>query len=150
MPTREFRANFNFGYLKTEYTDLGLAGTGALPAVSKGAAFPGAPKLTLNLGAQYAFALANGAKLTPRVDFTRTDKYVLFSNEIQQRVQKAYNMLDARMVYDSGKNWSAALSGSNLTNAYYANSGFFSYAEQINFNTIGRPREYALSLDFHF
>ena len=59
-------------------------------------------------------------------------------------------MLDARMVYDSGKNWSAALSGSNLTNAYYANSGFFSYAEQINFNTIGRPREYALSLDFHF
>ena len=150
VPTREFRANFNFGYLKTEYTDLGLAGTGALPAVSKGAAFPGAPKLTLNLGAQYAFALANGAKLTPRVDFTRTDKYVLFSNEIQQRVQKAYNMLDARMVYDSGKNWSAALSGSNLTNAYYANSGFFSYAEQINFNTIGRPREYALSLDFHF
>jgi len=150
VPTREFRANFNFGYLKTEYTELGLAGTGALPAVSKGAAFPGAPKLTLNLGAQYAFALANGAKLTPRIDFTRTDKYVLFSNEIQQRVQEAYNMVDARLVYDSGKNWTASLSGSNLTNSFYANSGFFSYAEQINFNTIGRPREYALSVDFHF
>ncbi|MCX7036111.1 MAG: TonB-dependent receptor [Proteobacteria bacterium] len=150
VPTREFRANFNFGYLKTEYTELGLAGTGALPAVSKGAAFPGAPKMTLNMGAQYAFALANGAKLTPRIDFTRTDKYVLFSNEIQQRVQEAYNMLDARMVYDSGKNWTASLSGSNLTNSFYANSGFFSYAEQINFNTIGRPREYALTVDFHF
>lgn len=150
VPNRQFKFNLNLGYLQTAYTELGLAGNGAVPAVSQGAPFPGAPELTINAGAQYTLALGNGASLTPRVDFTHTADYVLFSNEIQQRNQPAFDLIDARVTYDSGKNWVVALTGTNLTDSFYANSGFYTYAEQINFNTLGRPREFGLTFDFRF
>ena len=59
-------------------------------------------------------------------------------------------MLNARVTYDSGSNWSVSALGTNLTNEYYLNSGFYTRAEQVYFTTTGRPREWGLSFDLKF
>jgi iron complex outermembrane receptor protein len=106
--------------------------------------------LTTNVGASYEFALAGGRSISPRLDYTWTDEYTLQTGEVLQRVQEAYGLLNARIGYDSGANWQVALTGSNLTNEYYFNSGFFTKAEQIHFMTVGRPREWGLQFNFRF
>jgi iron complex outermembrane receptor protein len=155
--TDNFRLNLNVGYLKTEYTEVGadaadFANGGKLPfaAVNAGSIFAGAPELTANVGASYEFALAGGRSISPRLDYTWTDEYTLQTGEVLQRVQEAYGILNARIGYDSGANWQVALTGSNLANEYYFNSGFFTKAEQIHFMTVGRPAEYGLQFNFKF
>ncbi len=155
--TDALRFNLNVGYLKTEYTEVGpnaadFANGGKLPfaAVSAGSRFQGAPEWTANVGAAYEFGMASGAAITPRLDYTWSDEYTLQTGEVLQRVQEAYGLLNARITYDSGGPWNVALSGSNLTNEYYFNSGFFTKAEQIHFMTVGRPAEYALTFNFRF
>ncbi|MEQ1579906.1 MAG: TonB-dependent receptor [Steroidobacteraceae bacterium] len=155
--TDNLRFNLNVGYLKTEYTEVGsdaadFANGGKLPfaAVNAGSIFAGAPELTTNFGTSYEFQLAGGRSITPRLDYTWTDQYTLQTGEVLQRVQEAYGILNARIGYDSGSNWQVALTGSNLTNEYYFNSGFFTKAEQIHFMTVGRPAEYGLQFNFKF
>lgn len=155
--TQNLRLNLNVGYLKTEYTEVGrdaadFANGGKLPfaAVNAGSIFAGAPELTTNFGASYEIPLAGGRSISPRIDYTWTDKYTLQTGEVLQRVQEAYGILNARIGYDSGSNWQVALTGANLTNEYYFNSGFFTKAEQIHFMTVGRPREWGLQFNFRF
>ena len=155
--TDELRFNLNLGYLKTEYSEVGrdasaISQGGKLPlaAVGTGSQFAGAPELTANFGTSYAIPLSGGRSISPRLDYTWTDKYTLQTGEILQRTQAAYGMLNARIAYDSGSNWQVALTGSNLTNEYYFNSGFFTKAEQIHFMTVGRPAEYGLQFNFKF
>ncbi len=149
-PTTDLRFNLNVGWLDTEYTELGAAGQGVIPAVTPGSVFPQAPEFTGNFGAQYEVALANGSMITPRIDYTYTDDFVLATDDLRQRTQKGFGLLNARVTYDSGKNWSVALLGTNLTDEYYLNSGFYTVAEQIDFVTLGRPREYGVTFNFTF
>jgi len=144
------RFNLNVGYLKTEYTELGDAGRGILPALAPNTPFLGAPELTAAFGGQYAFNLSNGAGVIPRIDYTYMDDYTLSSSAALQRVQKGFGMLNARVTYDSGSNWSVNVTGSNLTNEWYFNSGLYGLPTGINYVTVGRPREYGLSFDFRF
>jgi len=46
--------------------------------------------------------------------------------------------------------WEFALFGTNLTNEYTANSGFFHGIWGFDFATVGRPREYGVSLNYQF
>lgn len=41
-----------------------------------------------------------------------------------------------------------ALFGTNLTEEYYIDSGFYTLAEQFHFVTIGRPREVGLTFNY--
>ncbi len=148
--TDNMRVNLNVGYLNTKYKDLGPGGTGLAPAVKAGTPFAQAPEFTANLGVQYAVPFEGGAALTPRVDYTYTDDYTLTPNEENSRVQKGFGLLNARVTYDSGSNWSLSLLGTNLTDEFYLNSGFFTRAEQVYFTTTGRPREFGLTFDLRF
>jgi len=150
LPTDRLRVDFNLGLLQTEYQELGLAGTGAVPAVSLGSQFAGAPEETANLAVSYDIPLASGAMLLPRMDYTYTAEYTLQTGEILQRTQDAFGMLNARLTYDSGQEWTVELSVTNLTNEYYFNSGFFTRAEQIHFMTVGRPREWGLTFNYNY
>ena len=150
LPTDQLRFDFNLGFLKTEYTSLGTAGKGAVPAVSSGSQFAGAPEITASLAARYDITLSNGAILVPALDYTYTDKYTLQTGEILQRTQPAYGMLNGRIAYSMGDDWTVALNATNLTNEYYFNSGFFTKAEQIHFMTVGRPREWGLTFNMNF
>lgn len=149
-PVDGLSLNLNLGWLDTAYTELGQAGTGVVPAVNTGSQFAGAPEYTANLGASYEFGLAGGASITPRLDYTWTDEYTLQTGEVLQRKQEAFGLLNARIQYNSGSNWNVALTGSNLTDEYYFNSGFYTRAEQIHFMTVGRPREWGLTFNWRF
>lgn len=148
--TDNLRFDFNAGYLKTEYKELGPAGVGVAPAVRLGAPFAGAPEFTANLSGQYEFGFAGGSALTPRIDYTYTDDYTLTSGVENQRIQEGFGLLNARLTYDSGANWTVSLLGSNLTDEWYFNSGFYTRADRINFVTVGRPMEWGLTFDFRF
>lgn len=148
--TESLRFNLNVGYLKTKYKELGDAGKGGLPALKVNTPFAGAPEFTAALGTQYDIQLSGGASLTPRIDYTVTDDYVLNASALLQREQKGFGLLNARLTYDSGANWKVDLSGSNLTNEYYLNSGLYDLPGGINFTTVGRPREFGLTFDFRF
>ena len=47
-------------------------------------------------------------------------------------------------------NWELALFGTNLTDERYSNSGFLPGILQIDDGTIGRPREYGLTMKVFF
>lgn len=148
--TDALRVNLNLGWLDTKYTDLGPAGAGVVPAVTQGSVFAQAPEITGNLAVSYEIAFSNGAALTPRVDYTYTDDYVLTTDDLRQSSQEGYGLVNARLTYDSGADWSIALSGTNLSDERYLNSGFITAAEQFDFVTLGRPREWGLTFNFSF
>lgn len=82
-----------------------------------------APTLTLNLGGQYAFALANGATLTPRINFGHIASQwaTLFENEALGDRLGERNLLSAQLAYQKG-DYLIALYGSNVTNEHYVSA----------------------------
>jgi iron complex outermembrane receptor protein len=139
--------NVNFGLLDTEYTEIGAAAD----AVRPGDAFAQAPEATFSIGVQYEATLASGATLVPRFDYTWTDDYTLATDYRNQSFQEAYGLLNARLTYTPpDARWRLAVYGTNLTDEYYMNSGFYSESNQLNFVTLGRPREVGVSLTFDF
>jgi iron complex outermembrane recepter protein len=148
--TDNLRIDLNVGLLDTKFKELGQGGTGLAPAVKADSSFAQAPEYTANLAIQYGMPLANGARITPRLDYTVTDDYALTPNEENQRIQEGFGLLNARVTYDSGSSWTVSLAGTNLTDEYYLNSGFFTRAEQVYFTTVGRPLEWGLTFDLKF
>jgi iron complex outermembrane receptor protein len=87
----------------------------------------------------------------PRLDYTWTDDYTLATDYRNQSFQEAYGLLNARLTYTpSDARWRVAVYGTNLTDEYYMNSGFYSESNQLNFVTLGRPREVGASITFDF
>jgi outer membrane receptor protein involved in Fe transport len=145
-----FQLGFNTGLLDTEFTELGQAGEGTVPAYDEGDGFPGAPDMTANLWGQYDWALSNDRSVSARLDYTWTDDYTTFAGGPLQRTQEAFGLLNARLVYDSGSNWSIALAGTNLTDEYYSPAFFYTVSQQLWDGSVGRPREVYLGFDFSF
>jgi iron complex outermembrane receptor protein len=145
-----FQLGFNTGLLDTEFLELGQAGEGTVPAYDEGDGFPGAPDMTANLWGQYDWSLANNRSVSARLDYTWTDDYTTFAGGPLQRTQEAFGLLNARLVYDSGANWSVALAGTNLTDEYYSPAFFYTVSQQLWDGAVGRPREVYLGFDFRF
>ncbi len=62
-----------------------------------------------------------------------------------------YGLVNARLTYAPAMaDWEIAVFGTNLTNEYYLNSGFFHSLWDIDFATVGRPREAGVSLRVFF
>ena len=59
--------------------------------------------MTANLWGQYDWSLRDGRSLSARLDYTWTDDYTRFAGGPLQRTQKAYGLLNARLVYDTGE-----------------------------------------------
>jgi outer membrane receptor protein involved in Fe transport len=145
-----FQLGFNTGLLDTEFLELGQAGEGTVPAYDEGDGFPGAPDMTANLWGQYDWLLSNDRSVSARLDYTWTDDYTTFAGGPLQRTQEAFGLLNARLVYDSGSNWSIALAGTNLTDEYYSPAFFYTVSQQLWDGSVGRPREVYLGFDFSF
>lgn len=121
----------------------------AAEAIYIGAPFAQAPDYTFSLGVTYEHRLSSGATLTPRFDYTRTDGYTLATDYRNRSFQDAYGLLNARLTYAApGDRWRLSVFGTNLTDEYYMNSGFYSESNQLNFVTLGRPREVGASITF--
>ena len=145
-----FQLGLNLGLLDTKFVELGQAGEGTVPAYDEGDGFPGAPDMTANLWGQYDWLLSGERSVSARLDYTWTDDYTTFAGGPLQRTQQAFGLLNARLVYDSGDNWSVALAGTNLTDEYYSPAFFYTVSQQLWDGSVGRPREVYVGFDFRF
>jgi iron complex outermembrane receptor protein len=145
-----YEVGFNAGLLDTKFQELGQAGQGTVPAFDSGDKFPGAPDMTANLYGQYDWALSNGRSLSARFDYTWTDDYTTFAGGPLQRTQEAFGLLNGRVVYDTGTNWSLVVAGTNLTDEYYSPAFFYTVSQQLWDGSVGRPREVYFGLNFSF
>jgi iron complex outermembrane recepter protein len=124
---------------------------------------PRTPKWTGALGAQYSFTLADGARLTPRLDATYQSTIYFAANNGclgsltpqgcgQTDNQDGYALLNGRLSYETAnKKWQASLWGRNLTDKEY----FYGKLSLITF--FGReqgnpapPREWGVTVQRKF
>jgi iron complex outermembrane recepter protein len=143
--TDRVRFGLNAGWLDAEYTEVGAAAN----AITVNSRFQQAPELTANVNLAYDIPVLRGV-LTPRIDYTYTGDFVLANDDARQITQPAYALVNARLTYEAGANWSIAVFGTNLTDERYVNSGFYSDAFLLEFVTLGRPREYGLTVNVRF
>lgn len=78
--------------------------------------FPDTPEWTLSVAGEYSHLLADGARLSGRVDYAYKTEQQRLSSNSPLAVQKGYPTLNARLAFASSSgNWEAAIFGDNLT-----------------------------------
>ena len=104
-----------------------------------------APKLTFNIGMQYAFGMSNGDMLTPRVNFGHVSEQwaSLFENTARGDRVGARNILNAQVAWSHG-GLITSLYGSNLTDQHYVG------AVNSGLRFAGPPRQYGLRVSKAF
>ncbi len=162
LPTDNLTLNFNLGILDTAYTDI-AAGTSFLDTSTE---FQQAPDMTWNVGLQHVASLANGGSFTTRIDYAYTDQFwrsLAFLRLDQYGVKNGgpipasfdeagdWGTVNARFTYEPADGqYQVSVFGTNLTDEYMLNSGFFHGIWGYDFATVARPREVGASLTFRF
>lgn len=156
LPNENWQFDLDVGVLDTEYTDI-LPGS----ELSLDAPFGMAPETQYSAGAQYNGAFGNGSEYTLRVDYIWTDGYnrnyvpgdlsvrygFPFGSEFEQ---PSFGLLNARVAWHPKEDWEIAVFGTNLTDERYTDAGFMSPLLQVDDGTIGRPREYGLTVRYEW
>ena len=124
-PMRGFELNASFGYLDATIDNFN--GT----ALYVGQQVPNAPKFTLNLGAQYRFAIADGIDGRLRADTAVVGRqsfqdFQFPANDQLYLFQRSYRTVDAQVGIE-GKNWTATGFVRNLFKREHATSAFSRY-----------------------
>ena len=156
-PTDALLFNVNLGLLDTQYVGI----TTPVPGLTLNTEFSQAPETTGSVGLQHTARLDNGGTFISRLDYNFSDQfwrsqipnfrteYYGLPSEFDEGGD--YGLVNARLTYaPSAANWELAVFGTNLTNEYYLNSGFFHSLWDIDFATVGRPREAGVSLRVFF
>jgi iron complex outermembrane receptor protein len=162
LPTDSLQFNVNVGLLDTSYDRIN-AGTFALDT---GTEFQQAPDTTYNIGLQHTANMSNGGTFTSRVDyaysaqfwrslpFLRMDWYGPRNNgPVPASYDESgdWGTVNARFTYEAPDGaYAVSVFGTNLTDEYMLNSGFFHGIWGYNFATVSRPREFGASLRFNF
>ena len=161
LPLESFLVSFNLGLLDTEYTDLPPnQRSGHLPWTGD-TEFARAPETSYSLGLQHTADLEGGASLTTRVDYMYQDQFWRFEPFLRMdaypSIPPGYDesgdvgVLNVRLTYAPGDaDWAFSLFGTNLTDEYMINSGFFHGIWGFDFATVARPREAGASFEFRF
>src|SRR5690606_4933244 len=118
------------------------------------------PKWNLNAGLQYAFLLGNGARLTPRVDWSfqsyRTNGTVSQPQRDPDDRNGGYGLVNARLSYEpAGGDWQVALALQNAMDKFYwqqvgARTLRSGAPSTGRVGTPGRPREWSITLSKSF
>jgi iron complex outermembrane receptor protein len=172
-PTESLTFNVNIGYLDTGFDDILLTqtasgGTAAGLGYTAGQTeFSQAPEHTYNLGVQHDATLGNGGSLVTRFDYSYVSQYWRAADPRLRVAWYAtqgggippgfsdesgdFGQFNARLTYSPAEgNWDLSVFGTNLTDEYQLNSGFFHGIWGYDFATVGRPREFGSSLTFRF
>ena len=161
LPTENFMVNLGIGVLDTAYTEIKPGTmTGHLP-LNSGTEFAQAPDSSYTVGFQWTANTDSGGSWVSRLDynyqgqfwrsepFLRVDAYQAVPDGYEESGD--WGILNARVSYEpADANWQAAIFGTNLTDEYNINSGFFHGIWGYDFATVARPREAGASLTFRF
>ncbi len=141
-----FRLNFAAAWLDTKYTDLGTAQN-----IAYDTPFPFSPEWSFSVGAQYEVGMGSGPSLRFRTDYGWVDKTETNQDYLTSITRDAYGLLSAGITYTpENDRWDVTLSGTNLTDEYYRQSGFLLPVKNLDFGTVAPPAEFALSFRFTF
>jgi iron complex outermembrane receptor protein len=162
LPTENLTLNFNYGLLDTGYTYI-KPGT---PQLDTSTEFSQAPESEWSIGLQHRASLSNGGSFTSRIDYSYTDQFWRslvflrldwYGRKNNGPVPDGYDesgdwgVVNARITYEPpSAQYALSLFGTNLTNEYMLNSGFFHGIWGYDFSSISRPREVGVSLNFRF
>ncbi len=160
-PTNNLLFNVNLGLLDTGYDKITVPSV--VQYVPGKTEFSQAPDKTINVGVQYDANLNSGGSLTTRLDYTYVSQYWRSADPTLRvayypGIPAGYSgesgdvgTYNARLTYApaDGK-WDWSLFGTNLTNEYQLNSGFFHGVWGYDFATVARPRELGTTFTFHF
>jgi iron complex outermembrane receptor protein len=161
LPTENFMINLGLGILDTAYTEIKPGTmTGHLP-LTTGTEFAQAPDESYTLGLQHTANTRGGGTWVSRLDynyqgqfwrsepFLRVDAYQAVPDGYEESGD--WGILNMRFAYQpADANYEVAFFGTNLTDEYTINSGFFHGIWGYDFATVGRPREAGASLTFRF
>jgi iron complex outermembrane receptor protein len=161
LPTENFMVNVGLGLLDTGYTKI-AQGTmaGHLP-LNTGTEFAQAPDKSYTIGLQHTANLSGGGSWITRLDynyqgqFWRSEPFLRVSGyaAVPDGYEESgdWGIVNLRLTYEPADgNWQAAFFGTNLTDEYTVNSGFFHGIWGYDFATVGRPREAGASITFRF
>ncbi len=156
-PTENLMFNLNLGLLDTQYVGI----TTPVPGLTLNTEFSQAPEKTGNLSVQHTARLGGGGTFISRFDYSFSDQF--WRSQIPNFRTEYYGLppgfdeggdyglANVRFTYmPAGAAWELAVFGTNLTNEYYLNSGFFHSLWDIDFASVGRPREAGISLKINF
>jgi len=162
LPTENLTLNFNVGLLDTGYTYI-KPGT---PQLDTSTEFQQAPDSEWNIGLQHVAELSNGGSFTTRVDYAYSDQFWRslvflrldwYGRKNNGPVPDGYDesgdwgVVNARFTYEPpNRQYSLSVFGTNLTDEYMLNSGFFHGIWGYDFSSVGRPREVGVSLNYRF
>ncbi|MBN1240533.1 MAG: TonB-dependent receptor [Gammaproteobacteria bacterium] len=162
LPTDNLTLNLNVGLLDTGYTYI-APGT---PQLDTSTEFQQAPDTQWNVGVQYVADFSNGGSLTSRIDYAYSDQFWRslpflrldwYGAKNNGPVPAGYDesgdwgVVNARFTYEPADGqYALSLFGTNLTDEYMLNSGFFHGIWGYDFSSVSRPREVGVSLNFQF
>lgn len=162
LPTENLTVNFNYGLLDTGYTFI-KPGT---PQLDTSTEFQQAPDSQWNIGLQHVANLSNGGSFTSRVDYAYSDQFWRslvflrldwYGAKNNGPVPAGYDesgdwgVVNARFTYEpANRQYAVSLFGTNLTDEYMLNSGFFHGIWGYDFSSVSRPREVGVSLNYRF
>ena len=161
LATDAFSVNLSLGLLDTEYTDLPPNQMSGHLAWTSATEFPRAPDSSYTLGFQHRASLGSGGTLTTRVDYLYQDQFWRFEPFLRMdaypSIPVGYDesgdqgVLNANLTFEPpGGEYAFSLFGTNLTDEYMINSGFFHGIWGWDFATVERPREVGVRFDFRF
>lgn len=134
------------GHVDSEYENLRTQGGAPQDGV-----VPKTPEWTFNVGLQYAHDLGDRGSLLWRTDYGYKTEYFNDVANSPSIAQDDFGRLSARLLYvPPGAAWEVALFGTNLTDEVYLEHGFAAISAGQATGIAGRPREWGLSLTYHF
>ncbi len=161
LPTENFQINIGAGVLDTGYTKINPGTVSGHLPLTTGTEFEQAPDKSYTIGFQHTATTGSGGTWTSRLDynyqgqfwrsapFLRVDAYEAVPSGFEESGD--WGVVNLRFTYEpADANWQASFFGTNLTDEYMLNSGFFHGIWGYDFATVGRPREAGASLTFRF
>lgn len=155
-PVDQLLLNLDAGLLDTGYTGISDSVSDDL---TEDANFGRAPERQFSAGIQWVDSVGPDYELLLRADYNYTSGYMRHYIPGDQSTSftgeewevPAFGLLQARAVLRPPEGtWELSLFGSNLTDERYSTGGFMSPLLQIDDGTVGRPREWGMSVRFAF
>lgn len=112
----------NVGWVDSQYDEVMLGAGGGI-ALTPETPFFRSPELSYSIGANYSRNIGTG-ELNFDLNYGWKDEMASSPTPGNMVMLPSYGLLNARVSYESDKNWSVALIANNLTDEYYLTGGF--------------------------
>jgi iron complex outermembrane receptor protein len=162
LPIESLMFNVGLGLLDTEYTELPPGQMSGHLAWTSDTEFARAPDTSYTVGLEHNANLSSGGTLRTRLDYNYQSQFWRFEPFLRMDAYPSipagvydesgdWGIVNARLSYEPADGaWEVALIGTNLTDEYMINSGFFHGIWGFDFATVARPREVGASFNFRF